>query len=219
MDDSVSALGALYQGEKADASAIFNVAMAMMGIGAAYLVGVVTLADRYGSSPLTWNVVLLLPLPLWLIAAFHSLITLNAMIHGVSIRVIEDKLFEIANFGDNCIRDLIGSQAGDKIMEIRNARWPHKIATGLVYGGVGIAILLYTAFVVIGFFVIHDSWNGVEIIKALSAVVGYLLVAAIVINSWVVGLIEIGKADARRPLFPTRKLLVLTSNPSTDTIA
>ncbi len=41
-DLSVAALGALYQGEKTDASAIFNTAMAMMGVGVAYLVGCVS---------------------------------------------------------------------------------------------------------------------------------------------------------------------------------
>ncbi len=202
MDDSVSALGALYQGEKTDASAIFNVAMAMMGIGAAYLVGVVTLVDKYGTSPLTWDVVVLLPIPLWLIAAFHSLITLNAMSHGVSVRVIENRLFEIAGFDDE-IRDLVGSQAGDRIMDIQEAKWPHKIATGFVYGGVGIAIVLYTIFVIHGFFVIHDSWDRAEIAKALGAVSGYLLAAIIVIASWTAGLMAIGKASARRPPFPT----------------
>jgi hypothetical protein len=38
-DDSVAALAALYRAEKADASNVSTIAMAMMGIGIAYVVG------------------------------------------------------------------------------------------------------------------------------------------------------------------------------------
>ena len=39
-----------------------------------------------------WTAVLLLPAPLWIIVAFHSLIALNAKSHGVSVQILEDAL-------------------------------------------------------------------------------------------------------------------------------
>ncbi|UMP01617.1 hypothetical protein [Amycolatopsis sp. EV170708-02-1] len=95
-DDAPGALNALYQSEKADASAIFNVSMAMMGIAAAYVVGAISLAEKYGSDSIPWPVVVLLPAPLWVIVVFHSLITLNAMNHGLSVLILEDRLFRRA---------------------------------------------------------------------------------------------------------------------------
>src|ERR1039458_2606526 len=104
MSDAVTALAALYQGEKTDASYIFNTAMVMMGVAVTYVVGAIPFVGNLSRPPITssalassevaWLFLLLLPIPLWLIAAFHSLITLNAMSHGISVRIIEDELFK-----------------------------------------------------------------------------------------------------------------------------
>src|ERR1039458_8570132 len=40
-NDRIAALAALYQGEKTDASYLFNTAMAMMGIAVSYVVGAI----------------------------------------------------------------------------------------------------------------------------------------------------------------------------------
>src|ERR1700741_2128817 len=92
VNNRVTALAALYQGEKTDASYVFNTAMVMMGIAVAYLVGAIPFLDKLsqgvGGRPLDWLFLVLLPGPLWLIVAFHSLITVNAMSHGVSVRII-----------------------------------------------------------------------------------------------------------------------------------
>ena len=63
MHDTSGALGALYQSEKADASSISNVAMAMMGIAATYVIGAISLVDKYGTDAFPWIVVVLLPRP------------------------------------------------------------------------------------------------------------------------------------------------------------
>src|SRR5437763_1215785 len=86
---AIAALSALYQGEKTDASQIFNTAMAMMAVAVAYLVGAVPFLGSIRQLPLGWLFLLLVPVPLWIIVAFHSLITLNAMSHGISVQIIE----------------------------------------------------------------------------------------------------------------------------------
>src|ERR1035438_8804461 len=84
--DHITALAALYQGEKTDASYVFNTAMAMMGIGVTYVVGAIAFLGNPSRGPMPWLFLLLLPIPLWLIVAFHSLMALNAMSHGISSR-------------------------------------------------------------------------------------------------------------------------------------
>ncbi len=120
--DSVAALGALYQGEKTDASYVFSTAMAMMGIAEAYLVGAIPFVEKLGHEPpepLAWLLLLIIPVPLWLVAAFQSLMTLNAMSHGNSIRIIENALFDASRL--RVRRNLVGSAAGDRIMDVREA--------------------------------------------------------------------------------------------------
>lgn len=188
MDENrVSALGALYQGEKSDASSIFNVAMTMMGIAAAYVVGAISLADKYGSSSLPWSLVVLLPAPLWIITVFHSLIVLNSMHRGLSVSIIEDRLCDIAGFTKEQ-RDNIGTAAGDRVMDITRAKWPHKIATGFVYAGVGLLVVGYTVYVLIGWWHSEGGWPRVLMVAL------YVVCVGVAASSWTKGLIQIDQA-------------------------
>ena len=121
-NDPIQALSALYQGEKTDASAIFNTAMAMMGVAVAYLVGAIPFVHKISEGPMPWLFLLLLPTPLWLVVAFHSLITLNAMSHGISVKIIEDALFESSGLHRKVKRDMVGSAAAAKLWILHKRR-------------------------------------------------------------------------------------------------
>ena len=195
MYDPVAALAALYQGEKTDASYVFNTAMAMMGIAVLYLLSAIPFVGTLGHGQFGWLFLLLLPIPLWLIVAFHSLMTLNAMSHGISVRIIEEALFETSEL--RVKRDLVGSAAGDKIMDITKSKAAHKLITYFVYGGVGLMVIGFTIFalysanaiIITDFSLFHISvfWIATGI---------YLLILIMVAISWKVGLRIIDEADA-----------------------
>lgn len=204
--ERVEALGALYQGEKSDAASIFNTSMAMMGIGAAYLLGAVGYADKYGSSSLPWMAVLLLPAPLWCIAAFHSLITLSAMAHGVSVQIIEDGLFRESGISSG-LRDSVGSRAGDRIMDIRQSHRIHRFATMFVYGGVGLAVVGFT------FYIVWESWVHVPRWAQVASILAYSLEALIVLGSWLIGLRLVDRMMKAREPAGTEQVPASTNAP------
>jgi hypothetical protein len=156
--DSITALAALYQGEKTDAAYLFNTAMVMMGVAVAYLVGAMTVVGKpnHELNELPWPFLLLLPIPLWLIIAFHSLITVNAMSHGISVRIIEDALFEASQLGHRVKRDMVGSAAGDKIMDITQAKPAHILTTVVIYAGVAFLVVGFTAYA------LYTAWSLVK---------------------------------------------------------
>jgi hypothetical protein len=177
----VAALAALYQGEKTDASYIFNTAMAMMGIAVTYVVGAIAFLGNPNRGAIPWLFLLLLPVPLWLIVAFHSLITLNAMSHGISVKIIEDALFEASEL--RVRRDLVGSAAGDKIMDIMQEKLVHKLTTVVVYAGVGCLVIGFTIYA------LHSARGGVgNGFVWVLAIVAYSLLLIMVALSWFVGL-------------------------------
>ena len=177
MDEhAIRAVGALYQGEKADATGIFNVAMAMMGIAAAYLVGAVGYINNLGATNLG-PLAFLLPAPLWLILAYNSLLTLNSMMHGSSVRILEDQLFSLAAF-DPALRGFIGSKGGDRIMDARESHPSHKWATRLAFGGLGVGILAFTIYI------LWSAWNSVHVIIALAIAGVYAIAMAVILWSW-----------------------------------
>jgi hypothetical protein len=180
LDRRISALGALYQADKADAASNFNVSMAMMGIGAAYIIGALGYSDKFGSGPLSWTLVMFGAVPLWLIAAFHSLLTLNGMIHGLSVQILEDELFIHTNL-PSVARDYVGSRGGDGVMDVTKSRLAHKWATIFVYGGVALLVLGFTIYVAV------ESWSNVSFGAKWLAIVVYVTSAVTVILSWSVG--------------------------------
>jgi hypothetical protein len=186
LDRRISALGALYQADKADAASNFNVSMAMMGIGAAYIIGALGYSDKFGSGPLSWTLVMFGAVPLWLIAAFHSLLALNGMMHGLSVQILEDELFFHTNLPTEA-RGYTGSRGGDSIMDITKSRMAHKWATAFVYGGVALLVLGFTIYVAI------ESWSQVSVPVRWFAVVIYTASAATVIFSWSVGFSVLGQ--------------------------
>lgn len=188
---SVAALAALYQGEKTDASYVFNTAMAMMGIAVAYLVFALPFVGNL-SRDRQWLFLLLIPTPLWLIAAFHSLMTLNAMSHGISVRIIEDALFEASRL--QVKRDLVGSAAGDKIMDITQAKAAHIVTIVVVYAGVAFLVIGFTAYALYsakGLVPTRGIW--------ISTIVTYSLLLIMVALSWIVGILIINKGRTGIP--------------------
>jgi len=198
-DDRITALAALYQGEKTDASYVFNTAMVMMGVAVAYLIGAIPFVGNLGRGPIDWLFLLLLPVPLWLVVAFHSLMTLNAMSHGISVRIIEDALFDASGLPIGG-RDLVGSAAGDRIMDITQAKFAHKLTTVVVYGGVALLVIAFTAYslysanAVIKGDVALAQTPAVEV-----AIATYTLLLIIVALSWIQGFRVINRGRGEIP--------------------
>jgi hypothetical protein len=119
--------------------------------------------------------------------------TINAMSHGISVRIIEDALFEASELRVD--RDLVGSAAGDKIMDITQAKAAHIITTVVVYGGVALLVIGFTCYALL-------SANGLihaGCIWIAVAIATYFLLFIMVALSWIEGFRMIGKGRAGIP--------------------
>jgi hypothetical protein len=188
---ALTALAALYQGEKTDASYIFNTAMALMAIAVAYLVFAIPSVGNLSGGQHAGVFLILLPVPLWLVAAFHSLITLNAMSHGVSVQIIEQQLFDASEL--QVRRDLVGSAAGDRIMDINKSKLIHRCTTVFVYAGVAILIVGFTCYAVYSASEVKPAALAVPAHAVWAAAFSYGLLLLMVGLSWLVGLKMINK--------------------------
>lgn len=176
----VDALGAMYQGEKTDSIGIFNVSMVMMAIAVGYVGTTLTLNGDFGGK-IPWILVLLLPFPLWLIAVYHALVALSGMTHGVSLDILETALYRSTGLPDPELRDYVGSKLSNKIMDIGVASWPHKIASGFVYGGFYAAIIGDSAYI------LHAAAGDVSKLMWWVALVAYSVFGALVLITWWLG--------------------------------
>ena len=197
-DAALIALAALYQGEKTEATSVLSTSMAMMGFALAYMAGGVLFLGDLSHGRIPSVLAALLPMPVWLVAAFQSLMTLKAMSHSVSLLIIEHALFRRA--GLQVRRTIIGSAASDEIMDINVSNLAHTITTLLVYNGVGFLVIGLTAYSV------YSAANALDEKDTLfrwwvvgAAIFTYILLVILVAISWIVGCSKIKKNRAEIP--------------------
>ena len=187
-DDRVGALAALYQAEKADASGMFNASMALMGVGAAYIVGAIGYLSKQEAHTLPAPLVALAPAPLWLIAAFQSLITLAGMMHTILIEIIEHNLILASSLDEKELAH-VGSRGAAEIMDIRRSHWIHTVTTLLVYGGVFLMVAGFTAYS------LNRVWPYLAQPYRVTFILAYAVALFVVLLCWVVGLGKVRQAD------------------------
>jgi fatty acid desaturase len=193
--DELQALVAIYQAERSDASAILNIGLALVGAGAAYSVGTIAFSNQFGNS-VGWAFVALLPIPLWLISAFHSLIFTLGTVCGLSALFLEEEIFKRSGI-DVRYRALIGSRARENVMNAARSTYPHMLATYVTYIGIGSVIISYTIYIM------YASWGGVGAWRYLF-LVAYTILFGTVLLSWISGIRTVANNWANSGLLQKR---------------
>lgn len=182
----VEALGALYQAEKTDAVGIFNAAMVLMTIILAYAGLSLSVFSDFGSK-IPWRLAIWAPLPIWLIAVYLVMMSLNGMAHGISVSIIEGSLVRASGLRVD-VRSYVGSSLSNKVMDVTRAPRLLKWATIYVYSGVFVASGYYT------YYVMTTARGCVAAALWLGAATVYFASMLTVASTWVAGLRMINKA-------------------------
>lgn len=182
----LTALTAIYTASRSDMSSIMNVSMALLGAGAAYIAATLSFADKFGNN-VGWIVVILLPSPLWLVAAFHSLLLSISMAHTLTARYAEHQLLIFAEVDPSKWRH-IGLDAGDRIMNVAKSRWSHKVMDLIIYLGAAALVIAYTVYM------LGKAWPE-ETTWAIIFGCVYLGAAVSVGFSWKHGLSQVERSE------------------------
>jgi hypothetical protein len=136
--ETVAALAALYQAERADASSTANT-----------VVGVVSVATAYGTATIAFfgNLVrdaypvvgALLPVPLWLTVVYLAVMDVRDLERNASINRIEARLLTHAQLGPERVRP---TRAADH-------RWLHGVLYWVGGGGVVALVISYSIYVMV----------------------------------------------------------------------
>ncbi len=169
----VAALTPIYEADRAENSS--GTIFAILGAGAAYLTATLAFSNAIFRS-IGW-VGIFAPLPLWLIAAYQSLLTGVAMVRSLSVRAIEAKLLRETSLSEQQ-KQAIGLQASEKIMNVDDAYWPHKIANYTSYVGIGFLVIGYTLYIILK----DPHLAG---LSKTAACISYAFLAGIVVASWI----------------------------------
>jgi hypothetical protein len=182
-DDSVPALVALFQAERAEVQNILAHALSLVSILVAYstVVGAVW-ATRPETVP--HALVPVVPIPVWMVVAWHSQLNSRVFAHNQAIVILEQKLLDHIPSITYPTRLWLGHTGGRLVTEIpillKEKRYAIVAASIITYGGLlVIALTLTIASVAVPVLVNHD-W---QLLAGAMAVV-YAAVIALLAASY-----------------------------------
>jgi len=181
----IDLLKTIYQADRAQQSSDLAVALALVGAFIAYVSATLAfskdLFENGRFSHIHWAL-LFVPLPAWIMAAYHSLLGTASPVRSRSIKAIETILKDRAGFtrAEAGKARFIGNEGAEKVINIDEAKWAHKTASFITYGGVLPLIVGYTAYFV-------GRAPAIPLWGRLIAAVAYGVLGVLIINSWIAG--------------------------------
>jgi hypothetical protein len=180
-EDSVPAIVALFDAERHEVQSILGHALSLISILVAYstVVGAVW-ATRPDTVP--HALVPVVPIPLWMVIAWHSQLNSRVFAHNQAIVVLEQKLLDHIPSITYPTRLWIGHTSGRLVNEIpillKEKRYAIAAAAIITYGGLlAIVLALTIASVVVPIFVNHD-WQELAWAMSVVYVAIFFLLAA-----------------------------------------
>ncbi|HEX4395101.1 MAG TPA: hypothetical protein VH084_26710 [Mycobacterium sp.] len=180
-EDSVPAIVALFDAERREVQSILGHALSLISILVAYstVVGAVW-ATRPETVP--HALVPVVPIPLWMVIAWHSQLNSRVFAHNQAIVVLEQKLLDHIPSITYPTRLWLGHTSGRLVNEIpillKEKRYAIAAAAIITYGGLlAIVLALTIASVVVPIFVNHD-WQELAWAMSVVYVAIFFLLAA-----------------------------------------
>jgi hypothetical protein len=180
-EDSVPAIVALFDAERHEVQSILGHALSLISILVGYstVVGAVW-ATRPDTVP--HALVPVVPIPLWMVIAWHSQLNSRVFAHNQAIVVLEQKLLDHIPSITYPTRLWLGHTSGRLVNEIpillKEKRYAIAAAAIITYGGLlAIVLALTIASVVVPIFVNHD-WQELAWAMSVVYVAIFFLLAA-----------------------------------------
>ncbi|RDI67854.1 hypothetical protein [Nocardia pseudobrasiliensis] len=173
----VAALTSLYEAERTDQQMHMNVSLALIAGAVAYL-GVV--AAQFHELKQSYVFAVLIPFPLWMVAAFHVLLIATIVTRNKSIRILEMRLYAATRLAASGVTvDQIGRERARKVTDFRDQPWQLKSQTLVTYGGIGLTLVSVTSYCL---------WNAQLVrgwtVPVMLSVPCYLLLGALLALAW-----------------------------------
>jgi hypothetical protein len=180
--DSVPAIVALFEAERAEVQNILGHALSLISILVAYST-VVGAAWATRPDTVPHALVPVVPIPVWLVIAWHSQLNSRVFAHNQAIVVLEQKLLDHIPSITYPTRLWLGHTSGRLVNEIpillREKRYAIAAAAIITYGGLAVIVLALTiASVVVPIFVNHDWQELAYAMAGVYTLLFFMLAAA-----------------------------------------
>jgi hypothetical protein len=180
-EDSVPAIAVLFEAERAEVQSILGHSLSLISILVAYST-VVGAAWATRPDTVPHALVPVVPVPVWLVVAWHSQLNSRVFAHNQAIVILEQKLLDHIPSISYPTRLWLGHTSGRLVNEIpillKEKRYAIAAASIITYGGLLVIVLALTiASVAVPIFVNHD-WQQLGAAMAVVYATVFVLLAA-----------------------------------------
>jgi hypothetical protein len=186
-EDSVPAIAVLFEAERSEVQSILGHALSLISILVAYS-AVVGAAWATRPDTVPHALVPVVPIPVWLVIAWHSQLNSRVYAHNQAIVILEQKLLDHIPSITYPTRLWLGHTSGRLVNEIpillKEKRYAIAAASIIAYGGLlGVVLALTIASVVVPIFVNHD-WQVLAGAMSVVYAAVFILLAASYISTF-----------------------------------
>jgi hypothetical protein len=181
--DSPSALAALYSAERSEVQSILGHALTLVNVLVGYS-SVVLIAWATRSETVPHYLIPLVPIPAYIVVAWHSQLNSRVWAHNQVILVLEQRLLDLIPSIKDPTRLWIGHTSGRLVVElpvlVKERRFGMAAASIMTYGGVLAVVLALTITSVFVPVVINQDWQAL----ACTMAVLYLIALSLLYTSY-----------------------------------
>jgi len=180
-DDSADALAALYAAERSEVQSILGHALTLVNILVAYSTFIgIAWATRPDTIP--HYLIPAIPLPLFLVIAWHSQLNSRVWAHNQVILILEHRLLDQIPSIKNPTRLWIGHTSGRLVVElpilVKERRFGMAAASIITYGGLLAVVLALTVASVVVPVAINQDWQALAWVMAVVYAIALVLLYA-----------------------------------------
>jgi hypothetical protein len=182
-DDSPSALAALYAAERSEVQSILGHALTLVNVLIGYS-SVVLIAWATGAETIPHYLIPLIPVPAYIVIAWHSQLNSRVWAHNQVILVLEQRLLDLIPSIKHPTRLWIGHTSGRMVVElpvlVKERRFGMAAASLMTYGGVLAVVLALTISSISVPIAINEDYQAL----AYAMAVVYLIALALLYGSY-----------------------------------
>jgi hypothetical protein len=177
-DDSPDALAALYAAERSEVQSILGHALTLVNVLIGYS-SVVLIAWATRAETIPHYLIPLIPVPAYIVIAWHSQLNSRVWAHNQVILVLEQRLLDLIPSIKHPTRLWIGHTSGRMVVElpvlVKERRFGMAAASIMTYGGVLAVVLALTISSISVPIVVNEDWQALASVMAVVYVVALVL--------------------------------------------
>lgn len=163
----VAAVAAMYTSDRHDRATLIAQNLTLTSIALAYMGVVVAFVAKADPVDLGAMLLVCLPLPAWMVGAYHLLTAALLFTRSTSLSTLEARLVQTAGWSPK-MGEQLGTRANDEFANVLTQPWPLRVQTLVAYGVIYLLIEFFTVYCIdVGVSAESGQWTAAVVVGSV----------------------------------------------------